>query len=228
MLQLTRKGLIHHGQLDALRDRFATNHCVVLEKILEPALLENVQRQIGEARWQSYVHLRDHGQEKEEKAFEDYGTELILDAPVTVRLLLFLLNNPAFLNVIRMITGCPAISDFGSIRVYRLVAGPQQQFAWHNDMNDPLREVGFSMNLSTDVFRGGTFELRDTRTLTPLAQVNNTGFGDALLFRISSDLEHRVTKVVGEAAKTACVGWFRATGKTFFAELVGSEAVPSP
>ena len=216
MLQLTRKGLIHHGQLDALRDRFATNHCVVLEKILEPALLENVLRQIGEARWQS-------------SAYEDFGgTELTLDAPVTVRLLLFLLNNPAFLNVIRMITGCPAITEFGSIRVYRLVAGPQHQFSWHNDRNDPLREVGFSMNLSTDVFWGGTFELRDTRTLTPLAQVNNTGFGDALLFRISSDLQHRVTEVVGKAAKTACVGWFRATGKTFFAELVGSEAVPSP
>ena len=96
-----------------------------------------------------------------------------------------------------MITGCPAITEFGSIRVYRLVAGPQHQFSWHNDRNDPLREVGFSMNLSTDVFRGGTFELRDTRTLTPLAQVNNTGFGDALLFRISSDLQHRVTEVVG-------------------------------
>ena len=59
MLQLTRKGLIHHGQLDALRDRFATNHCVVLEKILEPALLENVQRQIGEARWQSSAYGAD-------------------------------------------------------------------------------------------------------------------------------------------------------------------------
>jgi hypothetical protein len=56
MLQLTRKVLIHHGQLDALRDRFATNHCVVLEKILEPALLENVKRQIGEARWQSSAY----------------------------------------------------------------------------------------------------------------------------------------------------------------------------
>jgi hypothetical protein len=76
-----------------------------------------------------------------------------------------------------MITGCRAITDFCVGRVYRLVAGPQHQPSWHNDMNDPLREVGFSMNLSTDVFRGGTFELRDRRTLTPLAQVNNTGFG---------------------------------------------------
>ena len=224
MLQLTSKGLIHHGQLDALRDRFATNHCVVLEKLLEPALLENVQRQIGEARWQSSAYGAVFG----DAGVVDFATELTLDAPVTVRLLLFLLNNPAFLNVIRMITGCPAITDFSVSRVYRLVAGPQHQLSWHNDMNDPLREVGFSMNLSTDVFRGGTFELRDRRTLTPLAQVNNTGFGDALLFRISKDLQHRVTEVVDEAAKTACVGWFRATGKTFFAELVGSEAVRSP
>jgi hypothetical protein len=50
--------------------------------------------------------------------------------------------------------------------------------------------------------------------------VNNTGFGDAILFRISKDLEHRVTEVVGEVAKTAYAGWFYETGVSSFAELV--------
>jgi hypothetical protein len=80
------------------------------------------------------------------------------------------------------------------------------------------------MNLSTDIFRGGTFELRDRWSLAPLAQVNNTGFGDALLFRISNDLQHRVTQVEDTVAKTACAGWFRATGVSFFGELVGRSA----
>jgi hypothetical protein len=83
MLQLTRKGLVLHGQLDVLRDCFATNNCVVLEKLLEPALLEKVQRQIEEAAWHSSV-------------FED-GTEFTLDRDTApVQLLRFLLNIPNF------------------------------------------------------------------------------------------------------------------------------------
>jgi hypothetical protein len=210
MLQLTRKGLFLHRQIDVLRDRFATNHCVVLEKLLEPALLEKVQRQIGHAQWLS-------------STFDDFGTEFTIDDPMSIRLLLFVLNMPEFLNVIRIITDCAQISDFSG-RVYRMVAGPQHQLSWHSDTKDPQRLVGFSLNLSTDIFRGGTFELRDRWTLAPLAQVNNTGFGDALLFRISNDLQHRVTEVVNEVDKTACAGWFRATGMSYYAELVGRSA----
>jgi len=211
ILQLTRKGLVLRGQLDILYDRFARNHCVVLEKLLEPALLEKVQGQIEQAPGHS-------------SAFDDVGTEFTLDSDTaTVQVLIFLLNIPEFLNVVRIITGCAQISDFAG-RVYRMAPGPQHQLSWHSDTNDRQRQVGFSMNLSKNVFRGGTFELRDRRTLAPLAQVNNVGFGDALLFRISNDLEHRVTEVVDKITKTACVGWFRATGRSFFAELIGRSA----
>jgi hypothetical protein len=96
-------------------------------------------------------------------------------------------------------------------------AGPQHQLSWHDDLKE-TRQVGFSMNLSADLFHGGTFELRDQRTRTQVAEVKNTGFGDALLFRISDILEHRVTEVVGRADKTACAGWFLATGKNYFAK----------
>src|SRR5262249_5403794 len=206
MLQLTRKGLILRGDLHPVRDRFATNHCVVLEKLLEPALLAKVQRQMEQAPW----HSSSHGK---------FGTEFTPSDPGTVHLLFFLLNSPKFLNVIRTITGCPQISEFIG-RVYRLAASPQHQFSWPSDTKDRRRQVGFSLNLSTDVFSGGTFELRDRVTLAPLAHVNNTGFGDALLFRISDDLQHRVTEVVGTVAKTACAGWFRVGGESLFAELV--------
>jgi hypothetical protein len=143
-----------------------------------------------------------------------------LDEPVTCNLLAFLLNNPEFLNVIRTITGCTQISEFSG-RVYRMAAGPQHHLSWHNDIDiKEKREIGLSMNLSTNAFQGGTFELRNRSTLAPLAQVNNTGFGDALLFRISADLQHRVTQIVGPVPKTACAGWFRATGKSFLTERV--------
>lgn len=46
----------------------------------------------------------------------------------------------------------------------------------------------------------------DTREL--LQEVRNTGFGDALLFRISENLVHRVQGVTGEHPKIAFAGWF--------------------
>jgi hypothetical protein len=208
MLQLTGTGFVHDEQLDAARDRFATNHCVVLKKLLEPALVEMAQRHIEQTPW-----LRTDFD-------DDIGTELTLDNEAGIaRALSFVVNTPEFLNVIRIITGREHISEFMG-RVYRLSGGPQHHLSWHNDTQVPMRYVGFSINLSTDVFRGGTFELRDARTLARLAQVNNTGFGDAILFRISKDLEHRVTEVVGEVAKTAYAGWFYETGVSLLAELV--------
>jgi hypothetical protein len=210
MLQLTRKGLVLHGQLDVLRERFVTKHCVVLEKLLEPALLEEVQRRIEHAPWRSTTY--------------DYvGTELTLDDPATIHILLFLLNRPEFLDAIRIISGCAQINYFHG-RVYRLAAGLQSQLSWHTDIDsDPhgeQRHVGLSINLSTDIFGGGTFELRDLLTRRPLAKINNTGFGDALLFRVSNDLEHRVTEVVDRVAKIACAGWFRTTDVSLFTELI--------
>jgi hypothetical protein len=210
MLQLTKHGVVRYGKLDALRDRFDTQHCVVLENLLEPALLEKIQRHIERAQWRN-------------SAFEDgfAGTEFTLDEPVTCNLLSLLLNNPEFLNVIRIITSCTQITDFSG-RIYRMTAGPQHHLSWHNDIDlKQNRQVGFSMNLSADVFRGGTFELRNRSSLEQLAQVNNTGFGDALLFRISADLQHRVTEVVDSVPKTACAGWFRARGTSFLTELRG-------
>jgi hypothetical protein len=76
------------------------------------------------------------------------------------------------------------------------------------------------MNLSTGVFRGGAFELRDRLTKNLSAQVNNTGFGDVLLFRISKDLQHRVTPIMEGVPKTACTGWFRATGENYMKRLL--------
>jgi hypothetical protein len=212
MLQLTKNGVALQGELDTLRERFSANHCVVLEKLIEPALLKNLQRRIEQAKWRNTT-------------YENVGTEFTLEDPVTVHILLFLLNRSEFLDAIRIITGCEEITDFLG-RVYRLTAGPQSQLSWHTDIDNTVeqRHAALSINLSSDVYSGGTFELRDRLTKAPLAQINNTGFGDALLFRVSNNLEHRVTEVVDKVEKTAFAGWFRATGVSLFADLVRQAA----
>ena len=100
------------GQLDVLRELFMTNQCVVLEKLLEPVLLENLQRQIEQAPWRCTT-------------YNNVGTELTLDDPVAVHILLFLLNRAEFLNAIRFITGCEEISDFLGISL-PLGGGPSK------------------------------------------------------------------------------------------------------
>jgi hypothetical protein len=71
------------------------------------------------------------------------------------------------------------------------------------------REIGMSVNLSADVYEGGVFEIRDAESERALASIANVGFGDAILFRVASTLEHRVTDVRGARPKTAFAGWFR-------------------
>jgi hypothetical protein len=42
-----------------------------------------------------------------------------------------------------------------------------------------------------------------------LQEVTNTGLGDAIVFRLSDDLQHRINEVRGAQPKTAFAGWFR-------------------
>jgi len=202
VIQLTRNGPVLSGGLDSLRDRFATEHCVVLRNILEAPLLEKIQRDIEQAQWQSGSAFTD-----------SFGAVFTSHDPVAFRVIQFLLNNPRFLDVVRIITGCKQISEFFGGATYRMVAGHQHHISWHDDLPDnENRQAGISMNLSTGVFRGGAFELRNRLTKKLVAHVNNTGFGDALLFRLSRELQHRVTPIMEGVPKTAYTGWFCATG----------------
>jgi hypothetical protein len=72
------------------------------------------------------------------------------------------------------------------------------------------RMVAMSLNLGTEPYDGGTLQIRNATTQALLAEVPNAGPGDAVLFRLSHELEHRVTEVRGSVAKTAWAGWFRA------------------
>lgn len=49
-------------------------------------------------------------------------------------------------------------------------------------------------------------KLRDSDEI--IQEIHNTGYGDALLFRISKQLMHRVQEVIGDIPKIAFAGWF--------------------
>jgi hypothetical protein len=78
---------------------------------------------------------------------------------------------------------------------------------WHNDAMAG-RLIAMSLNLSPRGFNGGVFEMRERKSRRMLAEIANTGLGDAILFRLSRDFEHRVSAVETGEPKTAFAGWF--------------------
>jgi len=110
------------------------------------------------------------------------------------------------LRLIEKITGQPQLGEFDG-RVYRMTNSAEHAFNWHSDAFD-RRAVTMSVNLSTQIYDGGGLQLKYRESEEILQEIHNTGLGDALLFRISRDLVHRVLGVKGDIPKTAFAGWF--------------------
>ncbi len=111
-------------------------------------------------------------------------------------LLHFGTNHPTLFAYIEQITGCGRIEGFqGRIYCRRAMPGKQHYYPWHND----YRLVGMSINLSPENYAGGILQIRHRLSKQLLSEVANTGFGDGVIFRIASELQHRVTKVEGTA-----------------------------
>ena len=70
------------------------------------------------------------------------------------------------------------------------------------------RLVGLSINLTARPYEGGLLQIRDANTEVILAEKANTGYGDAMIFRISPGLEHQVTPVTSDTPRLVLAGWF--------------------
>ncbi len=195
MIQLRETGLtIDCPDIPALRSEFRARHCVMLKSLIDPDLLEKIRVRLTEAVWEETVH-------------KSVGVECVLRNRYVLSLLHFLLNDPHLLRVIEEITDCRPLRLFVG-RVYRMAPDLGHYGLWHNDVSDN-RLVGLSLNLSGVEFEGGLFQLRERGSHTIVAEIANTGFGDAFVFRVSPQIEHRVSPIGGRQPKTAFAGWFR-------------------
>jgi hypothetical protein len=197
VIQLTRAGAtISAANQDVaqLRARFDREHCILLPRLIDPELLRTIQRRIDESEFRPFIH-------------EGIGHDSNLVDEFTVHILFFLTNDPRFLQIVREITTCTEIDAFHG-RVYRMDPALSNMDSWHDDMLEN-RLVGMSLNLSRTAFAGAAFQLRDRDSKQMLYEVANTGGGDAIIFRLADNLQHRNTEVTGSVAKTAFAGWFR-------------------
>jgi hypothetical protein len=176
-----------------LREQFDRRHAVVLPGLFGPVLLAEVQAALESAPFAA----RDYDGLAGELALEE-------TVPLVARLL-FVMNDPALFRAIEAITGIESLVRFDG-RIYRRVARPDHYDNWHTDIHDN-RRVTMSVNLSEAPYDGGVLHLRRRGTERTLVELHNTGPGDAILFRIAPEYEHRVTSI-DSGVKTALAGWF--------------------
>jgi hypothetical protein len=132
--------------------------------------------------------------------------DVCMDPNATSALLELLCNDAALFGAIEAVTGCAPLTRFSGF-VYRLSPGIGHHHNWHNDMIQS-RRVAMSVNLEPAPYEGGVLQIRRRENEAIIAEVENVGAGDAILFRIDTALQHRVTAVTS-GVKTAFAGWFR-------------------
>lgn len=135
------------------------------------------------------------------------GSELSPSNPALADLLNFMLNDPYVIARFKHLSGGGDIRFFRG-RIYKLLPGAQDHgFVWHDDRDERGRKLGVSLNLSENGFKGGEFQLR--RKDGPiLAKFRNDRFGQAIVFQIAPDLQHRVTPLKGKRSRLVFAGWF--------------------
>jgi hypothetical protein len=184
--------------LTALASEFSRSHVVRLPGFLDRPLLDLIKSRLSVAPFVPRVD--EHGVELEQT----------LDDEPLAGLFTVALNDPRLFALIQSVTGCPSIGCFTG-RVYRRAVRNDagHYYPWHDDVSHD-RLIGLSINLSDAEYGGGVLQIRDAATKSMVAEVANTGQGDGVLFRISSELEHQVTPLQGSEPRTVLAGWFRA------------------
>ena len=197
LIQVTKSGTIFSGKeedLKQMRTEFDQNHYLRLPKLLEPELLDFIK---------SYV---DQTEFIEGPNPQGLGTETCIKENPASHLLHFLMNDQKLYQIIEEITGCKKIGCFDG-RIYYINSHHKSYDRWHND-DGRTRMITLSINLSSGIYSGGILKIRNAESKTTLHEIPNTGFGDAIIFRIAPYLEHMVSDVEGSVSKIAYAGWF--------------------
>ena len=180
--------------LPDLAERFARHHVIRLPGFLDNDLLGVVHESMAGG---VFAPREDPG----------IAIELSLQANRALDVMMFVMNAPQLLETVRAISGCNAAGAFAG-RIYRLDPAVPHHDSWHDDTAAGGRLVGCSVNLGHAPFSGGEFQIREKRDPERVMTIANSGAGDAILFRIAPEFEHRVRPVVGDVPKTAMAGWF--------------------
>lgn len=196
-MRLTRRGVrapLKPQQAARMRRRFRSRHALRLRRFLSADMLRSLVPALERA---PARRVRDAG-----------GSESEVRDCAETAALIFLLNDPKLLRWIESLTGVRPLRSFVG-RAYRLLPRRKDAMGWHTDFLQK-RKLALSINLSRRRYEGGTLRIRRVGSERPIATVPNRGLGNAVLFRVSRQIEHCVDPVRGRHPKIAFAGWFTA------------------
>ena len=178
------------------RAHFQRHHWLRLPNLLDGETLQHVQNALVRA---TFVEVRHTN-------VTPPSIDVCMAPNALSAMLELLCNDAAMLRAVESLTGCAPLVRFNGF-VYRLAPATGHHHNWHNDVLHG-RRVAMSINLEAHPYAGGVLMIRERASQRVIEQVENTGAGDAVLFRIDPVLQHRATAVSG-GVKTAFAGWFR-------------------
>ena len=202
LIQITKSDTIFSEQaedLKKLRSDFDNKHYIRLPELLDDNLLKVVWEKINQTKL-SEINEKKYGIDSVYSRIKDKTIKGIIQ---------FLLNDQTLFRFIEKVTGCSTIGCFTG-RIYCMNPAYGHYDSWHNDLSEN-RMIAISINLSTEIYSGGTLQIKDLSSDKIVHEVANTGFGDAIIFQIAPYLNHRLTEVTGEFSRTFFAGWFRSS-----------------
>ncbi len=178
--------------------QFRDGMAFVLDDLLSP----EVQHMLR-AQW-SQAEFRHHDLKK-------LGSRTLEKQSHAGKMLTFLLERAPLPAWIETVTGCATITSvYGKLTQMR--AGDGHQLHWHNDLDKQRRMVGITVNLGSEPYEGGRFEMRPRHSEELLLHHDHNKPGSAFIFQIGRDILHRLTPVTSGGPRTVFAGWFMGAG----------------
>ena len=183
---------IHADPLQ-FRAQFAAESALRFDDMIAPDLLDRLMTSAAAA---SFV----------ENPVEGLGLREIEAAQRVGASIGLILGRHAWLDWLEQATGLTPLRAVAG-RLVQTRANGTDGLTWHDDMEQPHRQLGLVVNLSDRAFDGGMFEMRRTGIDPPFHMVKHDRPGSILVFAVKPELEHRVTPVTLGGPRRVFAGW---------------------
>ena len=195
---IATRTFIDESKIQDYKDEFAATSCIFIPELLSGNILRNILKKLDETTFETKFETDSSGK---------FGKVLFvpLQNPVVFTFQL-LLNDRDFFSMLQEITSCAEIGNFVG-RIHRSLGGENHAIEWHSDNSDN-RLLAMTLCLGTDEYTGGKFQMRETEGEQIVREFGQLNPGNAIIFKISPGLEHRLTSVE-TGRRTVGVGWFR-------------------
>ena len=204
MLSLTTAGpkIVEDDQWAERRETFRQRHCVLFKDFVDQRVLRRLRL------WRAQASGEFRTRDVVERNLAVTGERQLPQQTSAAGFLFLLLNQPRLFAAIEQFTGAGEDVRCFLGRYYEAVPNREHYTnAFHSAANHH-RLFGLSINLSERPVAGGAFEIRHRSAKGIPHTIAAWEFGDAILFRISRSLQHRIRPVTGTVARCCYAGWF--------------------